>query len=32
MLRQVERVGTMIGSEVWSCLAEQLAMMPKIQI
>jgi hypothetical protein len=32
LLRQVERVGTMMGKEVCSCFAEQLAMIPKIQI
>lgn len=32
LLRHVERVGTIIGKDVWSCLAEQLAIIPRIQI
>lgn len=32
LLRQPESVGTIIGSDVCSCLAEQFAIIPKIQI
>jgi hypothetical protein len=32
LLKQVERVGTIMGREVWSCRAEQFAMIPRIQI
>lgn len=32
LLRHPDNVGTIIGKDVWSCLAEQFAMIPKIQI
>lgn len=32
LLRQVDKLGTIIGRDVWSCLADELAMTPKIQI
>jgi hypothetical protein len=32
LLRQVDKVGTIMGNEVCSCFAEQLAIMPNIQI
>ena len=32
LLKQLESVGTITGNEVWSCLAEQLAIIPNIQI
>ena len=32
LLKQLERLGTIMGSEVWSCLAELFAITPRIQI
>jgi len=32
LLKQPDNVGTMIGREVCNCLAEQLAIIPKIQM
>jgi len=32
LLKQEDKVGTIIGREVCNCLAEQLAITPKIQI
>ena len=32
LLKQFDNVGTIIGNEVCNCLAEQLAIIPKIQM